>query len=78
MRAVEPTANVSLARLAVENDYADQSHMAREFREFAGTTLTDYLRELHPMSDRFHSVPTDGAADGEMSDFSKTGQVAAR
>jgi AraC-like DNA-binding protein len=54
VRAVEPSASVNWARLAAENEYADQSHMAREFREFAGTTLTEYVRELHPMSDRFH------------------------
>jgi AraC-like DNA-binding protein len=43
------------ARLALQNGYADQSHLAREFREFAGTTLTSYVRELHPMSDHFHT-----------------------
>jgi AraC-like DNA-binding protein len=43
------------ARLAVHHGYADQSHLAREFREFAGTTLTSYVRELHPMSDHFHT-----------------------
>lgn len=43
------------ARLALHNGYADQSHLAREFREFAGTTLTSYVRELHPMSDHFHT-----------------------
>ena len=32
-----------------------------EFREFAGTTLTDYRRELHPMSDRFHGAIADDA-----------------
>ena len=61
VRAVEPSGDVRWARLAAENEYADQSHMAREFREFAGTTLTDYVRELHPMSDRFHSGPIDEA-----------------
>ena len=61
VRAVEPTADVSWARLAADNEYADQSHMAREFREFAGTTLTEYVRELHPMSDRFHSGLIDEA-----------------
>jgi len=30
--------------------------MAREFREFAGTTITAYSRELHPMSDVFHGT----------------------
>ena len=62
VRAIEPSASVSWARLAAENEYADQSHMAREFREFAGTTLTDYVRELHPMSDRFHSGTVEDAA----------------
>jgi AraC-like DNA-binding protein len=61
LRAVEPSGDVSWARLAADNAYADQSHLAREFREFAGTTLTEYVRELHPMSDRFHSVPIEDA-----------------
>ena len=62
VRALEPAAEVSWARLAADNDYADQSHMAREFREFAGTTLTEYRRELHPMSDRFHGAIADDTA----------------
>jgi len=73
VRAVEPSASVSWARLAADNGYADQSHMSREFREFAGTTLSEYVRELHPMSDRFHSAPVDASsASDAMSDFSKT------
>jgi AraC-like DNA-binding protein len=52
---------VSWARLAAQHGYADQSHLAREFREFAGTTLTRYVAELHPMSDHFHAAP--GADD---------------
>ena len=56
VRAVEPSSRPGWARLAAQHGYADQSHLAREFREFAGTTLSDYVRELHPMSDHFHNV----------------------
>lgn len=55
VRTIEP-ARPQWARLAARHGYADQSHLAREFREFAGTTLTGYLGELHPMSDHFHDV----------------------
>jgi AraC-like DNA-binding protein len=55
VRAVEPSIRPSWARLAAQAGYADQSHLAREFREFAGTTLSEYVRELHPMSDHFHA-----------------------
>jgi len=61
VRAIEPTLRPSWARLAARHGYADQAHLAREFREFAGTTLTSYVRELHPMSDHFHDAP--GAND---------------
>jgi AraC-like DNA-binding protein len=57
VRALEPSIRPSWARLAAQNGYADQSHLAREFRRCAGTTLTSYVRELHPMSDRFHAGP---------------------
>ena len=56
VRSIEPAMRPSWARLAAQHGYADQSHLAREFREFAGTTLTSYVRELHPMSDHFHDA----------------------
>ena len=56
VRDIEPVPNMSWARLAALHGYADQSHLAREFLEFAGTTLTRYVAELHPMSDHFHSA----------------------
>ena len=55
VRAVESPDAPTWARLAAHSGYADQSHLVREFREFAGTTLTEYVRELHPMSDYFHT-----------------------
>jgi len=57
VRAIEPSIRPNWARLAAQTGYADQSHLAREFREYAGTTLTSYVREVHPMSDRFHAAP---------------------
>jgi AraC-like DNA-binding protein len=55
VRAIEQRKRLAWAPLAAELGYADQSHLAREFRELAGTTLTAYVAELHPMSDYFHS-----------------------
>jgi AraC-like DNA-binding protein len=56
VRAIEPANRPSWAQLAAHHGYVDQSHLAREFREFAGTTLTAYANEMHPMSDLFHQV----------------------
>ena len=65
VRGIESARQGSWAGLAARHGYADQSHLAREFREFAGTTLTRYVAELHPMSDHFHSAPGAGDLSGE-------------
>ena len=53
VRAIERPNRPGWAALSAQFGYADQSHLAREFRELAGTTLSAYVAELHPMSDHF-------------------------
>jgi AraC-like DNA-binding protein len=36
---------IPLAALAADLGFADQAHMAREFRSFAGTTISSFVRE---------------------------------
>ncbi len=45
----------SLAGLALDGGYADQSHLARDFRDLAGLPITRYLAEQHALSDCFTS-----------------------
>lgn len=47
-----------LAELAQDTGYADQPHLARDFRELAGLTVTDYLAEQHALSDAFTAGAT--------------------
>jgi len=48
-------ASPSWVDLALQFGYADQAHLAREFRVLAGTTLTAWARE-QPMSDSFKTA----------------------
>jgi AraC-like DNA-binding protein len=47
---------VRWTQLAAECGYYDQAHMNRDFREFAGTTPTDYLSRLVPAGPEVTSV----------------------
>jgi transcriptional regulator GlxA family with amidase domain len=43
----------SFAAIALDCGYADQSHLVRDFRDFAGGPPTAYLAADRPMSDHF-------------------------
>ncbi len=45
-RLLRRVGGAELSRVAAECGYYDQAHMNRDFREFAGTTPTDYLSRL--------------------------------
>lgn len=45
-----------LVDLAVDAGYADQAHLAREFKQLAGLTITQYLAEQHELSDHLTGV----------------------
>lgn len=42
-----------LSDIAHENDYADQSHFIRSFKEFAGVSPFDYRKQLNEVAENF-------------------------
>ena len=47
-----------LSDVAYENNYADQSHFIRSFKEFAGVSPFDYRKQLNEVAENFPSVVT--------------------
>ena len=53
LNGLEEPGRPSLAALALDGGYADQAHLARDFRDLAGLSITRYLAEQHALSDCF-------------------------
>jgi AraC-like DNA-binding protein len=66
LHTVDATHAVELTQIAHENGYYDQAHFCKDFREFTGHNLTDYLRlrresyATNPDRDQLvHILPTE-------------------
>ena len=53
VRRIELSESANLLNTALAFGYYDQSHMIREFREFAGKSPLAYFEETHPISELF-------------------------
>ncbi len=55
VRRIEAASSMSMLDTALDLGYFDQSHMIREFREFAGKSPSAYFDETHRLSELFTS-----------------------
>lgn len=60
LRRLDQLRRPSWERIATESGYADQSHLVREFRAFAGTTPTDFSARLRTAGEEVNSVQDAG------------------
>ena len=58
VRRIEQAESANLLDTGLEFGYYDQSHMIREFREFAGTSPLAYFEETHRISELFTTSGT--------------------
>lgn len=68
VRRIEAVQSTSLLDTALDFGYYDQSHMIREFREFAGKSPLAYFEETHRLSELF-------TTSGPVSDSYNTAQI---
>lgn len=59
IHAVEATARLDWAGLALDCGYYDQAHLIRDFRHFAGLSPARYFRSEHPLADFFSGIVSD-------------------
>lgn len=63
VRRMEGEQPISLSMLALHSGYSDQSHMNRDFRQFAGLSPTAWMKEQHGLSNYFTGTADDMTTD---------------